>query len=86
MSIVVTEIEQGWIYKIKRNQDRLVLGFDGEGKVVYASRGGNAMNPFDSGYTKSDPDRFASACIEKTRKVPDIQHFIKLNNATAAIV
>lgn len=34
----------GYEYKAGNNQDRLVLGYSKDGRVVYASRGGNKKN------------------------------------------
>ena len=85
MAISVSDIEKGWIYATQNNQHRLVLGWDEENKVVYSSRGGNAMNEFNTRTTCS-PESFAEACSEKLRQVPDIELFIDSNNARDVVV
>lgn len=86
MPIDVTEIQKGWIYRTQKNQERLVLGWDKDDRVVYSSRGGNVMNPFHNCHVKCSAQRFADAVEEKVREVPDVQPFIDGNNAQTVIV
>ena len=53
MAIAVSEIKKGWIYRTRNNQERMVLGWDKDGRVVYASRGGNVKNPFHNCHVRS---------------------------------
>jgi hypothetical protein len=86
MAIAIGDIEKGWIYRTKNNQERLVLGWDKEGRVVYASRGGNVMNEFKNCHTRSSNQRFAEAVDKKVREVPDVAPFVIANNAQTVVV
>ena len=82
MGIAVSDIEIGYEYKTPNNQDRVVLGFDKSGRVVYARRGGNIENPYNDreACTKK---RFAAACSKKGSEVaaPVLKKIIKALNA-----
>lgn len=68
MPIKISEIKVGYEYKACENQDRVVLGFTEEGKVVYVSRGGGRQNPYkDRVICKKE--RFAKACYEIVGKI-----------------
>lgn len=86
MSIAVSEIKKGWIYRTKKNQERIVLGWDKDGRVVYSSRGGNVKNPFHNCHTRSSEARFAKAVESAVEEVPDVEPFIKANNAQTIVV
>lgn len=64
MPINSNDIESGWLFKTPNNQERIVLGFNLEGKVVYASRGGNVQGPF-SVRNESSIERFIDSCSER---------------------
>lgn len=64
MTITVNDVERGWLFKTENNQERVVLGFNDENKVVYASRGGNVKNLFDH-REASSIERFATSCSER---------------------
>lgn len=68
MAIDVADIEKGFLYKTETNQERIVLGHDDTGKVVYAARGGNVQNKFDTRFS-CQPERFAEACEKKLQKI-----------------
>ena len=68
MAINVADIEKGFLYKTENNQERVVLGHDDDGKVVYAARGGNVQNKFDTRFS-CQPERFAAACEEKLHRI-----------------
>jgi len=70
MSILLTDIQRGWLYTTESDQERLVLGWTQDGRVVYTMRGGNALNPFTGRQTCSE-ERFANACIRKQLLVDD---------------
>lgn len=64
MTINVNDVERGWLFKTENNQERVVLGFNNENKVIYASRGGNVKNLFDH-REASSIERFAESCSER---------------------
>ncbi len=70
MTINVNDVERGWLFKTPNNQERAVLGFDEDNKVVYASRGGNVKNLFDH-REASSIERFASSCSERLEQYSD---------------
>lgn len=86
MPIAISDIQAGWVYRTLTNQERLVLGWDKDGRVVYSSRGGNVKNPFKNNHTRCSSDRFAEKCETKLRQVNDISSFIKANNAQTVVV
>ena len=86
MPIEIAEIAKGCIYRTKRNQERLVLGWDKDGRVVYSSRGGNLKNPFYNCHVRSSEARFAKAVDSKVRDVTDVQPYIIANNAQTVVV
>lgn len=86
MPINATDIEKGWVYRTNTNQERLVLGWDKDGRVVYSSRGGNVMNPFKGNHTRCSESKFAEKCDTKVRQVPDVGPFIAANNAQTVVV
>ena len=87
MPIPISEIEAGWVYQTSNKQERLVLGWDAHGRVVYATRGGNVMNPFQGQHTKSSAERFAEKCtVAKVRQVTDLSIYITANNAQNVVV
>jgi hypothetical protein len=86
MTISIADITKGWIYRTKKNQERLVLGWDKDNRVVYSSRSGKKLNPFRSGHTRSSESLFVESVITKVREVPDVQPFIIANNAQTVVV
>lgn len=78
MPIKINEIEKGWLYKTPNNQERITLGFTVQNKAVYATRGGNVLNPFSSRESCS-LERFAEACHLKECEV-DEQYFNNVKN------
>ena len=77
MAIETSEVETGYLYRTPNNQERVVLGCNPEGKVVYAPRGGNVKNEFDN-TVASNLERFAEACSEKLYKV-ELDKFNKIH-------
>lgn len=86
MSIEVSDIIKGCIYRTEKNQERLVLGWDKDDRVVYSSRGGNVKNPFHNCHVRSSDARFAKAVKEKVGNVADVQPYIIANNAQTVVV
>ncbi len=68
MTIDVADIEKGFLYKTENNQERVVLGHDDKGEVVYAARGRNVLNKFDTRFS-CQPERFTEACEERLQKI-----------------
>lgn len=64
MGISISDIKIGYEYQTPNEQDRLVLGFDKNGRVVYASRGGKVKNEYNARYA-CKKERFAKACSQK---------------------
>lgn len=67
MSLRITDIVVGGIYKTANNQERKVTDIK-DGKVYYESRGGNVKNEWSHGYTLASPpsiEKFAEAVEEK---------------------
>lgn len=86
MAIAISDIEAGWVYRTPTNQERLVLGWDKDNRVVYSSRGGNVKNPFQGIHTRCSAERFAEKCEAKLRQVTDLPSFINANNAQTVVV
>lgn len=82
MGICINDIKVGYEYQTSKNQDRLVLGFDKSGRVVYASRGGNVKNAYNARYA-CKKERFAKACSRKGSKIKaaEVKKIIKELNA-----
>ena len=68
MPIKETQIAIGYEYQAGNNQDRVVLGYTKDMRVVYATRGGNKKNPYDHRYT-SKKETFAKACYARGAKL-----------------
>lgn len=82
MTIQENDIERGWLFRTPNNQERIVLGFNSDNRVVYASRGGNVGGPFSVRETSSI-DRFLESCSERLEQYTDeqIEQVIKQCNA-----
>lgn len=72
MSIQAQDVQRGWLFRTPNNQERIVLGFNSENKVVYASRGGNVGGPF-SVRDASSIERFVDKCSERLEQYSDEQ-------------
>lgn len=80
MSISIDAIKEGYKYKTLKNQERVVLGVNGN-NVTYASRGGNVQNPWKNQRVTSSLERFADACDEVLEKMEDDEfEIIKRDN------
>ena len=67
MSLKITDIVVGGIYKTANNQERKVTDIKDD-KVYYESRGGNIKNEWSYGHTLASPpsiENFAEAVVEK---------------------
>jgi len=86
MAMSETDIQKGWIYRTSNNQERLVLGWDRDGRVVYTSKGKNDAAPFRNCHVRITAKRFAQRAIGKLEQVEDLQPFIVANKATTVVV
>lgn len=86
MAMAVTDIQKGWIYRTSHHQERLVLGWDRDGRVVYCSRGRTDAEPFHNCHVRITTQKFAQRAIGKLREVDDVQPYIVANKATTVVV
>lgn len=87
MAMAESDIQQGWIYRTSNQQERLVLGWDRDGRVVYTSKGrSEAAAPFHNCHVRITPQKFAQRAIGKLRQVDDLQSYIVANKATTVVV
>lgn len=86
MAMSETDIQKGWIYRTSNNQERLVLGWDRDGRVVYTSKGRNEAAPFLNCHVRITAKRFAQRAIGKLGQVEDLQTYIVANKATTVVV
>jgi hypothetical protein len=70
MSIKISEIKVGYIYKTPNNQERVTLEVD-SANVTYTTRGGNVKNDWLKHRVTSTIERFADACDEEIGQVSD---------------
>ena len=62
MPINRSDIEIGGLYKTAAGQERIVLGCDGNGNVVYATRGSAGTGAEFNNRVEVNPDKFAEDC------------------------
>lgn len=86
MAIVISDIAKGWIYRTKKNQERLVLGWDRDGRVVFTSRGNDKANPFHNCHVRCSANRFVDAVEAKLGEMPDLKSYIIANKAQTVVV
>ena len=86
MAIAESDIQKGWIYRTSNNQERLVLGWDRDGRVVYTSKGKSDAAPFHNCHVRITGKRFAQRVIAKVEQVADVQPYIVANKATTVVV
>ncbi|MBP6596941.1 MAG: hypothetical protein KA187_06180 [Arenimonas sp.] len=81
-----SDILKGWIYRTSNLQERLVLGWDREGRVVYSSRGNNPEKDFQNCHVRITTAKFAQRAIGKLRLVEDLTPYLVANKATTVVV
>ncbi|MGY1426391.1 hypothetical protein [Lysobacter sp. A289] len=86
MAMSESDIQAGWIYQTSHQQQRLVLGWDRDGRVVYCSKGKDADAPFQNCHVRITTRKFAQRAIGKLRQVDDVQPYIVANKATTVVV
>lgn len=86
MAMSESDILKGWIYRTSNLQERLVLGWDRDGRVVYSSRGKNPEKEFQNCHVRITGAKFAQRAIGKVRQVEDLKAYIVANKATTVVV
>jgi hypothetical protein len=86
MAMSEADILKGWIYRTSHNQERLVLGWDRDGRVVYASKGRDDASPFQNCHVRITTKKFAQRAIGKVRFVEDLRPYVIANKATTVVV
>jgi hypothetical protein len=86
MAMSESDIQKGWIYRTSHNHQWLVLGWDRDGRVVYASRGHDDSKPFQNCHVRVTPKKFAQRAIGKERQVEDLKAHIVATKATTVVV
>ncbi|MDQ3618041.1 MAG: hypothetical protein M3374_04900 [Pseudomonadota bacterium] len=86
MAMSETDIHKGWIYRTSNHQERLVLGWDRDGRIVYTSKGRDEAAPFRNCHVRITAQKFAQRAIGKVREVEDLQAYIVANKATTVVV
>ena len=86
MAMAESDIEKGWIYRTSHNHEWLVLGWDRDGRVVYASRGHEPDRQFRNCHVRTTARKFAQRAIGKLRQVEDLRAYVVANKATTVVV
>lgn len=86
MAIPESDIQPGWIYSTTRKQERLVLGRDRDGRIVYVSKGRNIAGPFLNCHVRITAKQFAERATGKLRFIDDVKPYIIANKATTVVV
>ena len=86
MAMSETDIQKGWIYRTSNNQERLVLGWDRDGRVVYTSKGKNDAAPFHNCHVRITGKRFAQRATGRVSQVENLQSYLIANKATTVVV
>lgn len=85
MPLPESEIQTGWIYRTHQQKERLVLGRDRDGQVVYVSKG-HGEQPFHNCHERSTLQAFARRAVARLRCVDDVRPYIVANKATTVVV
>jgi hypothetical protein len=86
MAMSESDIQKGWIYRTSHQQERLVLGWDRDGRLVYVSKGHDAAAPFQNCHVRITTKKFAQRVIGKLSYVEDLQPYVIANKATTVVV
>jgi hypothetical protein len=86
MAMSESDILKGWVYRTSHEQERLVLGWDRDGRVVFSSRGKNPDKEFQNCHVRVTGAKFAQRAIGKVRQVEDLKAYIVANRATTVVV
>ena len=85
MPLPETEIQTGWIYRTSQQKERLVLGRDRDGQVVFVSKG-HGEQPFHNCHDRATLQAFARRAVEKLRQVEDVRPYVVANKAASVVV
>jgi hypothetical protein len=85
MAMAESDIQKGWIYRTSHNHQWLVLGWDRDGRVVYASKGSGSV-PFQNCHVRVTPKKFAQRAIGKESQVENLRAYVVANKATTVVV
>lgn len=86
MAMSENEIQTGWIYASSGRQERLVLGRDRDGLIVFVSKGGTDAAPFHNCHARATVKQFAQRAVSKLRFVDDLRPYLIANKATTVVV
>jgi hypothetical protein len=86
MPMKESDIQTGWVYRTSNQQERLVLGRDRDGLVVYVSKGRSDAPPFHNCHVRVNVANFAKRAVSKLRFVDDVRPLIVANKATTVVV
>ena len=86
MAMSESDIHTGWIYRTSHNQERLVLGWDRDGRVVYCSKGKDKERPFQNCHVRITGQKFAQRAIGKVSHIEDLKPYLVANKATTVVV
>ena len=86
MAMAVSDIVKGWIYRTSHNHEWLVLGWDRNGRVVYAPKGHDPARQFRNCHVCTTTHKFAQRCIGKVREVDDLRSHVAATRATTVVV
>jgi hypothetical protein len=86
MAMAESDIDKGWIYRTSHNHEWLVLGWDRDGRVVYASKGHDETKQFQNCHVCVTPKKFAQRAIGKVRQVENLRAFVVATKATTVVV
>ena len=85
MAMAESDIHKGGIYRTSHNHEWLVLGWDRDGRVVYASKGHGAV-PFQNCHVRVTTKKFAQRAIGKVAEIADLRPYVVANKATTVVV
>ena len=86
MAMAESDIEKGWIYRTSHNHEWLVLGWDRDGRVVYAPKGHDPGRLFGNCHVRTTTKKFAQRAIGKLRQVEDLRPHLVATKATTVVV
>ena len=86
MAMAESDILKGWIYRTSHLQERLVLGWDRDGRIVYSSRGKDPEREFQNCHVRITTAKFAQRAIGRLRQVEDLKPYLVANKATTVVV
>ena len=86
MAMAESDIIKGGIYRTSHNHQWLVLGWDRDGRVVYASKGHDSTREFMNCHVCVTQKKFAQRAIGKERQVDDVRPYILATKAKTVVV